>query len=351
MLLLAKFQAFLQWWGAGLSQSLPEPLRKLFRATAPSVVFQMQGEQYANVFWYEDGKAQSRGQFYFGGMNVPLGQLLPKVAKQKKYTVDLQLGQAQALHLKKAFPEAAKDNLRQVVGYQLDRLTPFSVDNAYYDVRLAQYDKLRKEVIADIYVSPQHVVDKLVRQLKEVGFEQVEIVSVADGAGQINLFRQQANANNQSWSRIPLYFALSMLGLALLAPLGYKLRRAEQIDDALKTLRRDSAEQLAVRDQLSLAQEALQFLENKRKTSPVALDIVEKLSVSIPIDTWLERLSLEGKNLEIRGESAKVLSLIDTLEELPEFSNVRFKSPITRNKENGRDRFHIEAKVEVAHAS
>ena len=351
MLLLAKFQTFLQWWGEGLSQSLPEPLRKLFRATAPSVVFQMQGEQYANVFWYEDGKAQSRGQFYFGGMNVPLGQLLPKVAKQKKYSVDLQLGQTQALHLQKAFPEAARDNLRQVVAYQLDRLTPFSTDNAYYDVRLAQYDKPRKEVIADIHVSPQHVVDKLVRQLKEAGFEQVDVVSVADGAGQINLFRQQANTKNQTWSRLPLYFALSMLALALLAPLGYKLRRAEQIEDALKTLRRDSAEQLAVRDQLSLAQEALQFLEDKRKTSPVALDIVEKLSVSIPIDTWLERLSLEGKNLEIRGESAKVLSLIDTLEEAPEFSNVRFKSPVTRNKENGRDRFHIEAKVEVAHAS
>ena len=65
--------------------------------------------------------------------------------------------------------------------------------------------------------------------------------------------------------------------------------------------------------------------------------------------TWLERLSLDGKQLEIRGESGKALTLIDLLEESDEFSNVRFKSPVTRNKDNGNDRFHIEATLEVAH--
>jgi general secretion pathway protein L len=64
----------------------------------------------------------------------------------------------------------------------------------------------------------------------------------------------------------------------------------------------------------------------------------------------LERLGIQGGKLEIRGESAKALTLIDSLEEAPEFADVRFKSPVTRNKDNGRDRFHIEASLEVSNA-
>ncbi|WP_308874244.1 PilN domain-containing protein [Thiothrix subterranea] len=124
----------------------------------------------------------------------------------------------------------------------------------------------------------------------------------------------------------------------------------DQIETALAEVRSNSAEQLAIREKLVAAEEALTFIESKRKTSPMALDVVETLSAMIPEHTWLERLEMQGDKLEIRGESGMALSLIDTLEDAAEFTAVRFKSPVTRNKDNGRDRFHIEATLEVSHA-
>ena len=53
--------------------------------------------------------------------------------------------------------------------------------------------------------------------------------------------------------------------LSLLVPLAYKYRRVDQIETALAEVRKSSAEQLAVRDKLLEAEDALKFIAEKRK--------------------------------------------------------------------------------------
>jgi len=151
----------------------------------------------------------------------------------------------------------------------------------------------------------------------------------------------------QNWSWVPLSFmAIALVG-SLAAPIAYKMRRVEQIDAALAQVRQHSAAQLQVREQLNTAQDAITFLTERRRTSPVALDVAEHLSQILPKHTWLERLTLDGSGLSIKGESAAALDLIDLLEGSPVLSEVKFKSPVTRSKDNSNDKFQIQAKVEV----
>lgn len=340
----------MRWWGEGLFKGLPDAARKLFSSDLPHLLLRMLPDGQVEAIWRQDGKQQPRGTFSLRQREDIPGELVPARMQNKPYRVDLCLQEGQVLHLQHHFPEAVRDNLRQVVGYQLDRLTPFSMDNAWFDVKMAGHDRERKEILADIYVTPRHTVDAISRQLGVLGVGEIQRVSLS-GANDINLMAYAAEAQpSQGWSKVPLYFFLGALALSILGPWAYKQRRVDQIDTALTDLRRSSAEQLAIRDKLMVAEEALQFIEEKRKSSPVALDVVEKLSADIPEHTWLERLSMADGKLEIRGESAKALSLIDMLEEAPDFSDVRFKSPLTRNKDNGNDRFHIEATLEVDHA-
>jgi general secretion pathway protein L len=346
----AKFQTFMRWWGEGLYNGLPNPARKLFRTELPRLLLQVQDERTLEAAWLQDGKKQTCGRINLQDTDTSLSNLLPKHAQRKPYQVELCLGKAQVLALQHYFPEAVKDNLQQVLSYQLDRLTPFTADNALFDARVAQHDKGRKEILADIVVVPKLVVERLSRQLSELGIGLIQIVSVAGAHPDINLLAKQSGATTQQWSRVPLYFFLGALALSLAIPLGYKYRRVDQIDTALAEVRKSSAEQLSIREKLVEAEDALKFIEDKRNTMPMALDVVEKLSALIPDHTWLERLGIQGGKLEIRGESAKALTLIDSLEEAPEFADVRFKSPVTRNKDNGRDRFHIEASLEVSNA-
>lgn len=340
----------MRWWGEGLYNGLPNAARKLFRTELPRLILHMQDEHLVDALWLQDGKQQERGTFSLQDGSTQLSDLLPDHARGKPYQVELCLGKGQVLSLQHYFPEAVRENLQQVLGYQLDRLTPFTADSALFDARVAQHDKGRKEILADIYVVPKHRVERFSRQLEGLGVEGVQVVSVAGAHPDINLAARLDSRQAQSWSRVPLYFFLGALVLSLLVPLGYQYRRVSQIETALTDVRKSSADQLAIRDKLVEAEDALKFIEAKRKTSPVALDVVEKLSAAIPEHTWLERLGIQGGKLEIRGESGKALTLIDTLEEAAEFSDVRFKSPVTRNKDNGRDRFHIEATLEVPHA-
>ena len=350
MSLLSKLKAFMQWWGDGLYAGLPEALRKLFRSELPRLVLSMQDAQRIQVWWIQDDKPLERGEFSLREASLFLSDMVPKKAHNKPFQVELQLDSTHALHLQHTFPEAVRENLTQVVGYQLDRLTPFTVDKVYFAANVAEYDKLRKEVLADIYIAPKHLLEPLLLQLRDLGIQDVQRLSVVGTQVTLNAYEQTQAAPLQRWSMIPLTFLLLALVASLTAPLVYKDRRLQQIEDALAQVRHASADQLSIRDKLMEAEEALQFLAEKRRTSPVALDVVETLSADIPADTWLDRLSLTGTTLEIRGESAKALALIDTLENAPEFANVRFKSPVLRNKENGRDSFHIEATVEVNHA-
>ncbi|OQX15650.1 MAG: hypothetical protein BWK73_06440 [Thiothrix lacustris] len=350
MALIPKFQTFIRWWGEGLYNGLPNAARHLFRTALPRLVLHTHDGHSVDVQWSQDGKSQMRGQFVLQGGDTQQRDLLPAAAQGKPYEVELCLGKNQVLALQHHFPEAVKENLQQVLSYQLDRLTPFTAESALFDARVAQHDKGRKEILADIFVVPKHVIERFNRLLADIGVEPVRVVSVAGADKSINLAARQDSRNTPGWSRIPLYAFLGALVLSLAVPLGYKYRRVAQIETALAEVRRNSAEQLAIREKLVAAEEALTFIESKRKTSPMALDVVETLSTMIPEHTWLERLEMQGSKLEIRGESGMALSLIDTLEDAPAFTAVRFKSPVTRNKDNGRDRFHIEATLEVPHA-
>lgn len=350
MSFIQKFRTFMLWWGEGLYSGLPKAARKLFRAELPRLVLQMLDDSLVNAVWVQDGKQQGRGRFAWQDGGAKLSDLVPERYRNKQYLLELQLGKTQVLHLQHYFPEAVRENLLQVLGYQLDRLTPFTADNACFDARVAQHDKVRKEILADIYVLPKHVAERLNHQLQALGVDEAQVISVDGAHPDINLAASRDTQQAQGWSRVPLYFFLGVLALSVLVPLAYKYRRLDQIETALADMRKSSSEQMAVRDKLMEAEDALRFIEEKRKSSPVALDVVEKLSTDIPEHTWLERLDIQGNKLEIRGESGKALTLIDTLEDAPEFSNVRFKSPVTRNKDNGRDRFHIEATLEVPHA-
>nr|CAA6814612.1 MAG: Unknown protein [uncultured Thiotrichaceae bacterium] len=346
---LSKVKNFFSWWGEGLYLGLPGSFRKLFRSEQSRLMLQPIGDDRLAVYWRQDGKQKSCGEFDLRQGAFDFQRVAKKCARSKKYLLELVLDKQQALHLQRNFPEAAQDNIKQVVSYQLDRLTPFSADIAYFDASIASRDKVRKEVLADIYVAPKMLVDKISSQFSDFGIPAFDSVSTANGAASLTHGRDTglSPTKSESWSRVPLYFFLFALVLSLAVPVLYKQRRVDQIDTALSDLKRDAAGQLEVRDKLLAAEDALSFLQERRRASPIALDVVEQLSSEIPAHTWLERLELEGKQVQIRGESKKALTLIDTLEESAHFRRVSFRSPVTRSKNSNKDKFHIQAQVEM----
>ncbi|MGB4878649.1 MAG: PilN domain-containing protein [Thiolinea sp.] len=346
-MIIEKLKQFMNWWGDNLYRGLPSAMRGLFRASQPSLTLYMANERLA-LSWQQDGKRRECGEYALDS-SFDFARIAKKAARSRNYQLKLELDERQALHLQHTFPEGVQENIKQVVGYQLDRITPFSLDNAYFDAKVAKYDKANKTVVADIYVSPKAHVEQYLAKLRALGVPDINIISAIASPTQLTRGLSSSVAPPAPPSLIPFYLFLLVLIASLVAPIWYKERRLGQIEEAIASLQQKASAQIEVRDQLLAAEETLTFIGEKRKTAPVMLDVVEHLSAEVPPHTWVERLEIDGNQVQIRGESEQALSLIDTLEISPYFEAVSFKSPVTRNPNSGKDKFHLQASVEASH--
>lgn len=345
--MIAKLKQFMSWWGESLYRGLPSSFRGLFRASQPSLNLYMANNRLA-LSWQQDGKRRECGEHLLDDA-FDFARIAKKAVRSRNYQLKLELDEKQALHLKHTFPEGVQDNIKQVVAYQLDRITPFTLDSAYFDAKVAKHDKANKLVIADIFVSPKVYVEQYLAKLRALGVPEIDVISAISTPSQLTKGLASTATPPAPASLIPFSLFILALIASLTVPLFYKERRLDQIDEAIASLQQKASAQIEVRDKLLAAEETLTFIGEKRKTEPVMLDVVEHLSAEIPAHTWIERLEINGNQVQLRGESEQALSLIDTLEISPYFEAVSFKSPVTRNPNTGKDKFHLQATVEASH--
>jgi type IV pilus assembly protein PilM len=75
------------------------------------------------------------------------------------------------------------------------------------------------------------------------------------------------------------------------------------------------------------------------------LDILKELTLTIPKDAWLEKMSIEDNTVEISGRASSASSLISLLEESSLFEDVKFTSAIT-SREGKKEKFKIKMNLE-----
>ncbi|MGA1795782.1 MAG: PilN domain-containing protein [bacterium] len=95
-------------------------------------------------------------------------------------------------------------------------------------------------------------------------------------------------------------------------------------------------------EQVSQETRKIQDLMNSRVSK---LEILKELSVLIPEDAWLDRITIANDGIEINGYADSSSILIGTLEDSPLFENVIFPSTITK-RGGEKERFRIKADIQ-----
>ncbi|HJU26673.1 MAG TPA: fimbrial assembly protein, partial [Rhodanobacteraceae bacterium] len=183
---------FFDWWGGELAALLPANLReRLLRG--PEVlllIVQAQGlrvrrertrDVLAAIPWAAGSDAQ-RADFARACAGIdPADRRLvlllpPDGALQRR------------LHL----PQAAASDLRRVVGYEIDRQTPFRPEQVWYDVRVLANDAAPGQIAVELIVAPRAEVDPLLEKLRGIGIvpDAVDVgahAASAEGRAGVNL--------------------------------------------------------------------------------------------------------------------------------------------------------------------
>lgn len=341
-----RLREFWSWWSGELLGMLPGRLRELVGSGRQYLFLEIRGSDLAvcRGGWAEaDGKEQ---RIY------PMTGGIPPTLSSGVSQVVLVLPGGKVLAKTINLPLAAEENLREVLAFEMDRLTPFTADQVYYDHTVPARDTKKHTLTVDLVVAPRQALDEPFAALTGIGLHP-DIVTALGGDARplpVNLLHAHARRRRPlSARRLNLLLGglvLVLLATAVVLPLLYKSHMISVLEPLLNTASARAAAAQRLDEEIDHLLAKSRFLVEKKRTTPMLLHTLNELTRTLPDDTWLERLEVNGSDIQLIGVSESAAALIPLLESSPYFRNVRFRSPVTRAPLDNEERFHISTEIE-----
>jgi general secretion pathway protein L len=245
-------------------------------------------------------------------------------------------------------PNRATEFLQGIIRAQIDRLTPWSADNAAFGASEPVASGSERVVVtvaatAKSALAPfenaitrlgAHSLSVLARQLDRASSKPIVVldkrISVAG-----------KNGGTRRTLTTILYASCIVAGVAFAS--------AALVDVSLNFQQADVTRQLnALR---AAAGSAQQTVERRKIQSPAAVMLLEALSEILPDHTYVTELRIENSKVRISGVSRDAASLIGLIEKTGRFTSANFFAPTVRSPGETSERFHIEAIIHSATAS
>lgn len=249
-------------------------------------------------------------------------------------------------------PAAAAGRLRDVVGFEIDRQTPFEPGQVSYDVReLGALDDGQLQV--ELVVLPRHALEQWAQQVGPWA-QALAGVDVADTEGRalgVNLLppteRQTLRDPTRRWNLLMGMAALVLLALAGAQMLDNRQAAADTLRAQVDAAAREARDVAAQRQQLQTLVEGAAFLEGKRGAHASTVELWNELTRLLPDGTYLEKMSVEGDTLQLIGLSREASQLVPLLQDSPLWRKVSLTGVLQADGgAAGRDRFTLTAELQ-----
>jgi general secretion pathway protein L len=263
--------------------------------------------------------------------------------------VELALRPSRFLFRPLDLPKRANEFLDGIIRAQIDRLTPWSANDAVYHwTRPAE--AAGERITMTIVATARSVVVPLAQAFADLGAAVVEVSTRTPDADSVpvRVYQQQTRAAaGLGRIRMVLLAVFVSTGFAALASIGGSGFLAPHYDDELAQIQRRIAERRAVirAGQNGSGNSAVELLERRKQTTPSSVVVIEALSALLPDHTYATELQIDGDKLQITGITHDAPSLISLLEQSPHFTHATFFAPTTRAPNDPGERFHIEVKI------
>ncbi len=272
--------------------------------------------------------------------------------------VRLVLGPDQVLQKTITLPAAIEENLREVMGFELDRHTPFVSSQAYYDVKLQKRDPQRETIEVLLAVASRAVVDPLLVMVRQAGLSVDGITAAAaESSGQAIELLPVADKPARKWGNLlrlnlALLAVALLLGLvALLLPIWQKREAVIALNPLVTKAGVDYEINQRVHDEYTKLANEYNYITGKKHGMQPSLAVLEELTKISPDTTVVQNLDLKvnGKIREVTliGEALASSKVIEVLEQSPLFQNASQRSQTQRGSVGTNERFHIATELKL----
>lgn len=341
---------FFRWWKQALLSWLPLRWRVLFGLASNRLLFSQVGDQLR--LQVQDAE----GLHEIAWLPLPLATaeldavLGNRTGKLPRW---LLLPAASALQRRLLLPGAAAERLRDVVGFEVDRQTPFTADSVRFDARVLER-RVDGQLDTELIAVPRARFDAALAELGGLAGS-LAGVDASDASGRplgVNLLpteiRRGSRDAMRTWNWALGAIALLGIATALWQILDNRRDAAEAFTKQVETRATQARAVAAERQQLVDIVEGAAFLDRARAARPTTVEILDELSRRLPDNTYLEKVGIEGDRLLLIGLSPEASALVGRMEgsrlwRAPALSGALQPDPRTRL-----DRFSLTADLATA---
>lgn len=345
---------FFAWWGGELRACLPQRWRSLVAAEQARILLQVEDDEVRVSEWRSSGESASQEREI---ARLPLKEVeaLPTALEQalgdsrREWPRVLLLPSAAVLRRVLTLPSAALDNLRTVLGFELDRQTPFKPDQVSFDSRVLAHEPGARQIPVELALVPRESAQQALAGVGPIASSLGALdVRGRDGVPMGYNFlppeQRRVQGHARAWLHVGL-IAISVIGLLL--AMGRVLDNRE---DAVASLEAESESQRdqarvasRLRNSLEDAATAANFLAVEKARQPSMVLLLSELTTRLPDDTWLERMNFSAGEVSLAGQSAQAAKLVEILQRSTLLRSPALSGPILPDARSGKDRFNITA--------
>jgi general secretion pathway protein L len=244
-------------------------------------------------------------------------------------------------------PAAAKGEIHRILMLELERATPFKVDDVFHGYRICAKSDTSGLVVDHVIVAKGLLapVLKPIWPCRVRLSRQVRVLTDATPIS-VELIPDLATLSSErlkmrSWRRAAVTAAAVA---ALTVPLALHWRQSEALSELSRITQSTRERASDVRSRLSQFDETekrFSVLHRLRSRSISVAAVWEELTTLLPDGAWLSELRMERNAITLSGFAASSADLLVQLGSSPLFENVRFASPVAKSADDLFERFSI----------
>ena len=349
--------AFFRWWGGELSSLLPASLRGRMISPRPALWLVPSTEDGGFVVWRGGDQPERLDEFRADEDPALLAN------RWREWLLRFDDGQPEIrlclpadLVLEKPIelPLAVESNLPAAVGYQLDQLTPFTVNQVFHDFQLTQRDSANGRLHLDLRLVLREVLTPLTERLTAIGIRPHAIDTLDASADlprceSFNLL-PEAQRPPYVFQRARLNWrlgaaALAVLVLVMFQSIYLREQAIERLEREAAQLRAEAETVMALQRELEDALVAANFLAERRRRQPIAIQVLDEVSRVLPDDMWLQQVQVRGSELQIMGSADGSQRLIEIINDSPLFDDAEFRGQVRVDPATGQERFTVRSNI------
>ena len=358
-----RLNAFLRWWAGELVALLPANWRELSSLGSGGPLVSLREDELI-VHEIRLGRLSDLDRVRLSaldpaGQRLALSNLLDRGARGPAQNVRLCLDGTQCLSKRIRLPLATEENLREVLGFEMDRHTPFKAEQVYFDHRIVRRDAVQGLIDIELTLAPKPAVDALIARIEALGGRVASAVCADDlqkPAPHADLLRKTPRARTADSPARNLNLALAvvfvlMSGIAVAIPIWQKRDASITLLPQLGKAKSEAGAAEAVHRELEKLAAENNYILARKYAQPSALSLIEDLARVLPDTTWIQVMEIKSaaKNREVvlTGETASSSKLVETVEQTGSLQNASFRSPLTKGQAPNSERFVLGAEVKT----